>query len=91
MVFLCIFEFNNILIVKCVMIKTVATPLNNNHNLKIPDNYIGKKIEIIFYAVEEIDEEKKDNPKLTMGDFWGILSDTTAQNLHKEVEESRED
>ncbi len=24
-----------------------------------------------------------------MGDFWGILSDTTAQNLHKEVEESR--
>ncbi len=41
------------------MIKTFATPLNNTHNLKIPDNYIGKKIEIIFYALEEIDEEKK--------------------------------
>ncbi len=71
------------------MIKTSATPQSDTFNLKIPNNYVGKKIEIIFYALDEVVKEKIDNPKLTMADFWGTLSDATAQDLHKQVEESR--
>lgn len=40
------------------MIKTVAIPQNNSYNLAIPNNYIGKKIEILFYALDEVVEEK---------------------------------
>ena len=71
------------------MIKTIITPQNNNYNLVIPNNYIGKKIEVIFYSLDEVDEDISALPKKTMADFWGILSDETASNLHKEVEESR--
>jgi hypothetical protein len=71
------------------MIKTIAIPQNNNYNLAIPNSYIGKKIEILFYALDEVAEEKKVMPKKTMADFWGTLSDETAKELHKEVEESR--
>jgi hypothetical protein len=69
------------------MTKTVAIPQQNNLNLVIPNQYIGKKIEIIMYALEEIIEEKP--VKKTMADFWGTLSDETAHEINKQVTESR--
>ena len=39
------------------MIKTLAIPQHNTYNLAIPNNYIGKKIEILFYALDEVVEE----------------------------------
>ena len=71
------------------MIKTSAIPQNNNFNLRIPDDYVGKNIEIIFYALDEISQDKEIIPKKTMGDFWGILSNETAQDLNIQVAESR--
>ena len=53
------------------MTKTVAIPQQNNFNLVIPNQYIGKKIEIIMYALDEITEER--SVKKTMADFWGTL------------------
>ena len=73
------------------MIKTLATPQNNNFNLRIPDDYVGKNIEIIFYALDEIGQQKDMTPKKSMGDFWGKISDETAQDLQKQVEAGRND
>lgn len=70
------------------MIKTLAIPQNNSYNLAIPNNYIGKKIEIIFYALDEIVEEK-DKPKKTMADFCGILSDSDYSSLKEHTEQAR--
>jgi hypothetical protein len=41
------------------MIKTIITPQNNSYSLQIPDNYIGKKVEVLLYTLDEVDEEKK--------------------------------
>ena len=71
------------------MIKTVAIPQSSIYNLAIPNNYIGKKIEILIYALDEVLEEKTIDSKKTMADFWGTISDATAAELHKNVEESR--
>ena len=71
------------------MIKTVAIPQNNSYNLAIPNNYIGKEIEILMYALDEVAEEKMPAPQKTMADFWGSISDDTAAELRKHVEESR--
>jgi hypothetical protein len=71
------------------MIKTIAIPQENIYNLAIPSKYIGKKIEILFYSLDEVSEEKTVSPKKTMADLWGKLSNETGNELNKEVEEGR--
>ena len=71
------------------MIKTITIPQNNSFSLTIPNNYIGKKIEILMYALDEVEDEKPAAPKKTMADFWGSISDATAKELHKSTEDSR--
>ena len=71
------------------MIKTVITSQNNNYTLIIRDNYIGKEIEILFYALDELEEKK--HTKKSMADFWGTMSDETAGDLHKQSKNSREE
>ena len=71
------------------MTKTITIPQNNSYNLAIPTSYIGKRIEILVYALDEVADEKATTPKKTMADFWGTLSDATANDLHKQLIESR--
>lgn len=40
------------------MIKIVLTPKNNILEVSIPDNYIGKEIEVLLYSIEELETEK---------------------------------
>ena len=47
---------------------------------------LAKTIEITYLSLEELEQKPQGK---TMGDFWGILSDETAQAMRKEVEESR--
>lgn len=71
------------------MIKTVVVPQNNNFNIVIPNQYVGKKIEILVYALDEVAEEESIPIKKTMADFLGTLSDATANDLHQHLTESR--
>lgn len=68
------------------MVRTVITPTNTNISLSIPQDYVGKPIEITFLALEELEQKFE---KKTMADFWGVISDETAEVLHKQVEQSR--
>jgi len=75
---LCIFVY---------MVRTIITPEDTHIQLDIPKEYVGKEIEVTFLALDEL---INDNPgKLTMADFWGVISDDTANILHKNVEQSR--
>ena len=69
------------------MLRTILVPKSNTLDIKIPDSYIGKEVEILLYTKEEVtlDIEK---PK-TMADFWGKLSDETAKDLNKLTEAGR--
>jgi hypothetical protein len=69
------------------MIKTIAMPKTNSYQLDVPASYIGKEIEILFYAIDEIAKEKGVEPKKAMADFWGTLTDETADELQKGVAE----
>jgi hypothetical protein len=70
------------------MIKTIVTPQNNNLYLVIPNNYIGREIEVLLYAKDELQEEKV-KPKKTMADFNGILSENDYQSLKTQTEQAR--
>jgi len=72
------------------MIKTAITPKKNSYNLTIPSKYIGSKIEILFYALDEVTEEK-DPSKKSITDFSGILSDTDYQALKAHTEQARKE
>lgn len=68
------------------MIRTVIIPTNTNINLSVPEDYVGKAIEVTFFALDEMEQRPA---KKTMSDFWGVISDETAKILHQQVEESR--
>jgi len=76
---LCIFVY---------MVRTIITPEDTHIQLDIPKEYVGKEIEVTFLALDELINDN--NPgKLTMADFWEVISDDTANTLHKNVEQSR--
>ncbi len=47
------------------MIRTIITPLNTDLHILIPKDYVGKQIEVLLYASEELSESKSlnQNPK----------------------------
>ena len=70
------------------MIKTIVTPQNNSLYLEIPNNYIGREIEVLLYAKDELEEETI-KPKKTMANFTGILSESEYQSLKSHTEQAR--
>jgi hypothetical protein len=60
------------------MIRTLITPDKQDISIHIPENYIGKQIEVLLYAVDELDEQAvviKKKPS----DFRGALNLTDEQ------------
>ncbi len=72
------------------MIKTIVTPQNNNLYLVIPNNYIGREIEVLLYAKDELQVEKI-MAKKTMADFTGVLSVNDYQSLKSHTEQARKE
>ncbi|EPE83792.1 hypothetical protein LEP1GSC021_5071 [Leptospira noguchii str. 1993005606] len=71
------------------MIRTRITPKNTELHISIPEGYVGKNIEVLLYAIEEIKEEPK--KPVTMKDFRGILSKESATKLQEKVKQEREE
>ena len=71
------------------MIKATFTPQSHTYNLAIPPGYIGKKIEILLYALDEVAEEKNTTAKKSLVDFGGILSEQDYQALKTHTEQAR--
>jgi len=68
------------------MVRTVITPVQTDIHLSIPENYIGKKVEITFFALDELMEKQS---KKTLGDFLGLLSDDEYVQLKEYTQQAR--
>jgi len=71
------------------MVRTIITPTDAEVHLHINKEYIGKPIEITYLALEEL--EQKPSSKKTMADFWGVLSDETAEDMQAQVKQGRDE
>ncbi len=73
------------------MIRTVIVPDKNTIqvSLTIPEDYIGKEIEILAYSKNE--GLVKKNKTQSMANFLGILSDKTAESLREQVAKTRDE
>lgn len=67
------------------MVRTILTPEDTHIELNIPAEYVGKRIEITYLSLDELEQK----PEQTMADFWGILTKETGEQLQKHVEETR--
>ena len=70
------------------MIRTVITPQNTDIHISIPENYVGRKMEVLLYATDEVVEEKTKSSD-TLAQFWNVLSEETGEDLHKSATKSR--
>lgn len=58
------------------MIRTTVTPNKKNISIDVPEDYIGKQVEILLYATDELKELS--HPKKT-GSLRGTLNLTEEQ------------
>jgi hypothetical protein len=74
------------------MIRTVLIPNNTDLHLSIPKSYVGRKIEVRCYPVDELTKENDEStsPKL-MASFKGILSSKETDQLQEYIKKSREE
>lgn len=73
------------------MLKTTVTPEKAQIQFSIPAEYIGRKLEVLLYPVDEVTEQQSTKPSVTMEQFKGILDNETAERLQKEITKSREE
>lgn len=71
------------------MIRKVITPDNQTIQFSIPESYVGKKIEVIAFAIDEGKHEQEKLPVSTMAQFWGAMGKETADDLHDQIKRSR--
>lgn len=73
------------------MVRTVLIPKDTNVHLSIPKNYVGRKIEVMCYPVDELVEENETISPKNMSSFKGLLSSDEADQLQEYVKKSREE
>ena len=54
------------------MVRTIVTPDKESISIHVPQAYIGKRIEVLLYAIDEVNEIEKSKKKPS--DFRGTLN-----------------
>jgi hypothetical protein len=60
------------------MVRTIIIPENQDISIHIPEDYIGRQVEILLYAVDELNTQKGPENKKP-SDFRGALKLTDEQ------------
>lgn len=55
------------------MIRTIITPEQQDISIHIPEDYVGKQVEVLLYATDEL-KEPKDTDKKKPSEFRGTLN-----------------
>lgn len=53
------------------VVRTIVTPDKNSISINVPDSYIGKRIEVLVYATDELVESN--TPANDVKDYRGAL------------------
>ncbi len=74
------------------MIKTTVIPDKNSFNLSIPDKYIGKEIEIILYALDEVStSESSDEAVPISSKYRGVFTKQEAKSFDDHTQQMRKE
>ncbi len=70
------------------MVRTLLTPQQQDIFIHIPQKYVGKQIEVLMYAVDELAEEKIAKPNQASR-FKGLLTSEEADKFHSHLKQAR--
>ncbi len=74
------------------MTRTIIIPSKSNIVLPVPDNYIGKRIEVLMYDVAEVMPQPEiAAPALKPSQMRGFLSKDTAEAMQEYIKQSRDE
>lgn len=72
------------------MIRTILKSNQNDLTITLPDNLVGKLIEIIAFEIkEEKDTAKLKNQKSKPSQLRGFLSKKSSESMHEHISQSR--
>lgn len=71
------------------MVRTIITPIQKNIIIEVPQNYVGKEIEVLLYPVDEL--EKKESVQNNAADFRGIFSKEEGAKFNEYINQSRDE
>lgn len=72
------------------MIRTILKSDQNNLTITLPDNLVGKLIEIIAFEIkEEKDIANPKNNRLKPSQLRGFLSEKSSESMHDHINQSR--
>ena len=69
------------------MVRKLIIPSQTNVSIEVPKNYIGKEIEVLLYAVEEL--EKNETTKMNAAVFKEIFSKEEGIKFNNFIDQSR--
>lgn len=73
------------------MVRTFVTPKQQNISITVPQDYVGKKIEVLLYAVDEpVGEERATVPTSNAAQFKGIFSKEEGKKFNEYQKQARE-
>lgn len=72
------------------MIKTIVTPEQTDIHLFVPQSYVGRKLEILLYPVDELTNEVAEVlAKKKPSDFAGTVSKEEGEKFHEYLKQAR--
>jgi hypothetical protein len=73
-----------------IMIRTILKSNQNNLTITLPDNLVGKLIEVIAFEIKEEKNGGKVEPKKPkLSQLRGFLSKKSSESMHDHVNQSR--
>lgn len=71
------------------MVRTILKPEQNKITLQLPDDLIGKTVEVIAFEVEDTDV--KITNKIKPSEMRGFLSARDAQKMQEHIQKDRDE
>jgi hypothetical protein len=84
---ICLYCFTGIK--RKTMIKTHLTPKEQNISITVPQDYVGKEIEVLVYAVDEFVQESIETQPNNAARFKSIFSKEEGIKFNKYLEQAR--
>jgi hypothetical protein len=73
------------------MVRTLVTPLQQNISILIPQNYVGRQIEVLMYAVDELVEEEKEATPNNAAKYKGIFTKEEGEKFNEYIKQTRKE
>ena len=72
-----------------IMVRTLVTPQQQNISIVVPQNYVGRQIEVLLYAVDELVEEQQLAKPNNANKYKGIFSKEEGEKFNQHIQQAR--